>query len=327
MGIFDKRVEMKPYEYPEALEFMKALRGTMWFIDEFRESLKRDVTDYKYNLSETERGVIKRALIAISQIEVSVKTFWAKIGDKMPKAEIYKTGITCAHNEVIHEEAYSELLTELGIEDEFSLALQEPCIQGRVDYLTKYLRGASDSKEENYALTLILFSAFIEACSLFSQFYIIKSFCQRKQTMKTIDNIIMATAKEEDLHFQFGAYLTNIIKKENPDWFDDNFNEKIKRACKKAYEAEMDIVDWILGEEGLDFVSREEVDNFLKYRFNLATESVGIEGLYEVDQVALKESSQWFEEERVLDARNDFFDSQSINYAVGQQDISPDSLF
>ncbi len=128
MGIFDKRVEMKPYEYPEALEFMKALRGTMWFIDEFRESLKRDVTDYKYNLSETERGVIKRALIAISQIEVSVKTFWGKIGDKMPKAEIYKTGITCAHNEVIHEEAYSELLTELGIEDEFSLALQEPCI-------------------------------------------------------------------------------------------------------------------------------------------------------------------------------------------------------
>lgn len=327
MGIFDKRVEMKPYEYPEALEFMKALRGTMWFIDEFRESLKRDVSDYKYKLSENERGVVKRALIAISQIEVSVKTFWAKIGEKMPKPEIYKAGITCAHNEVIHEEAYSELLSELGIEDEFSIALQEPCILGRVDYLTKYLRGASDSKEENYALTLILFSAFIEACSLFSQFYIIKSFCQRKQTMKTIDNIIMATAKEEDLHFQFGAYLTNVIKKENPNWFDENFGLKIQRACMKAYQAEMGIVDWILGPDPLDFITAEEVDNFLKDRFNKSLDSVGVERIFEVDIDKLSEASKWFEEERVLDTRNDFFDSQSINYTVGQQDISPDSLF
>lgn len=327
MGIFDKRVEMKPYEYPESLEFMKALRGTMWFIDEFRESLKRDVSDYKYKLTEDERGVIKRSLIAISQIEVSVKTFWAKIGDKMPKPEIYKAGITCAHNEVIHEEAYSELLSVLGIEDEFSIALKEPCIQGRVDYLTKYLRGAADSKEENYALTLILFSAFIEACSLFSQFYIIKSFCQKRQTMKTIDNIIMATAKEEDLHFQFGAYLTNVIKKENPKWFDEHFNEKIVRACKKAYKAEMGIVDWILGDDNLDFISKNEVDNFLKYRFNLAVESVGVRKVYDVDEITLGESSKWFEEERVLDARNDFFDSQGINYTVGGQDISPDSLF
>jgi len=45
--------------------------------------------------------------------------------------------------------------------------IQNPVIQGRVDYLTKYLKGASDNSNENYTLTLTLFSIFIENVSLF----------------------------------------------------------------------------------------------------------------------------------------------------------------
>src|SRR5690606_30481542 len=160
---------------------------------------------------------------------------------------------TFAHSEVLHQEAYSELLTRLDLEKEFEIVLEEPVIQGRVEYLTKYLKGAAQNQKENYVLNLLLFSAFIESCSLFSQFFIIKSFCQKKQKLKTIDNIIMATAKEEDVHFQFGAYLINIIKREYPEWFNEEFYSKVKRACKKAFDAELEIVDWIFGGEDLDF--------------------------------------------------------------------------
>jgi ribonucleoside-diphosphate reductase beta chain len=327
MSIFDKRVAVKPYEYEHLLDYMKAIRGTIWYIDEFKERLDRDVNDYHNVLTKQERGVIKRALLAISQIEVSVKTFWGKVGDNLPKPEIYMVGYTFAMNEVIHQEAYSELLTRLGLEGEFAKALKEPVIQGRVDYLTKYIKGASENKQENYALNLLLFSAFIESCSLFSQFYIVKSFCQKKQKLKTIDNIIMATAKEEDVHFQFGAALINIIKKEYPEWFNEDFYAKIRRACKKAYEAELKIIDWIFKGEDLDFISRAEADLFIQDRFNKALEAIGMSPMFEVDVAQLGETSKWFEEERVLDVRVDFFDVQSPNYTVGQQDISAESLF
>ena len=46
--------------------------------------------------------------------------------------------------------------------NEFDQLLQNPVIQGRVDYLTKYLNGASDNSNENYTLTITLFSIFIE---------------------------------------------------------------------------------------------------------------------------------------------------------------------
>lgn len=327
MSIFDKRVAVKPYEYPELLSYMNAIRGTIWYIDEFKERLDRDISDYHNVLTKKERGVIKRALLAISQIEVSVKTFWGKVGDNLPKPEIYMVGYTFAMNEVIHQEAYSELLTRLGLENEFAKALKDPVIEGRVDYLTKYIKGASENKQENYALNLLLFSAFIESCSLFSQFYIVKSFCQKRQKLKTIDNIIMATAKEEDVHFQFGVALINIIKKEYPEWFNEDFYNKIRRACKKAYEAELKIIDWIFNEEDLDFLSKKDVDVFIQDRFNKALFEIGIEPMFEVDLEQLGESAKWFEEERVLDVRVDFFDVQSPNYTIGQQDISAESLF
>lgn len=323
MSIFDKRLSVKPYEYPEVLEYMKAIRGTMWFIDEFKERLDRDVIDYNKNLTPQEKSVIKKSLLAISQIEVAVKAFWGNIHEKMPKTEIAMVGYTFAHSEVLHQEAYSELLSRLDLEKEFEVVLQEPVIQGRVDYLTKYLKGASHNQKENYALNLLLFSAFIEACSLFSQFYIVKSFCQKKQKLKTVDNIIMATAKEEDVHFQFGAYLINIIKREYPEWFNEDFYAKVRRACKKALEAELDIVDWIFDGQDLDFLKRSEVKSFLHSRFNNALEHIGMEPMFE----DMNEHESWFEEERILDVRGDFFDIQLINYTVGQQDISAETLF
>jgi len=327
MSIFDKRIAVKPYEYPELLSYMNAIRGTMWFIDEFKERLDRDISDYHNVLTKKERGVIKRALLAISQIEVSVKTFWGKVGDNLPKPEIYMVGYTFAMNEVIHQEAYSELLTRLGLESEFAKALKDPVIEGRVEYLTKYIKGASENKQENYALNLLLFSAFIESCSLFSQFYIVKSFCQKKQKLKTVDNIIMATAKEEDVHFQFGVALINIIKREYPEWFNEDFYNKIRRACKKAYEAELKIIDWIFNGEDLSFLKKEEVELFIQDRFNKALKEIGIEKMFDIDTTKLGDSLKWFEEERVLDVRVDFFDIQSPNYTIGQQDISPESLF
>ena len=317
---------VKPYEYSYLLDYMKAIRNSMWFIDEFKESLIRDISDYNFKLNDVERSIVNRCLLAISQIEVSVKTFWAKVGDNLPKPEIYMVGYSFAESEVRHMEAYSEILTLLKLEDRFKKVLENPIIGGRVDYLTKYLKGASENTKENYALNLLLFSSFIESCSLFSQFLIVKSFCKHRNQLKTIDNIIMATQKEEDIHFQFGIELIKIIKKEYPEWFNDDFYNKIYRACKKAYEAELNIINWIFEKGELDFITKDEVIEFIKERFNKSLRALDLKNVFEVDKELLKKTN-WFNEEMLVDVRPDFFDIQSVNYTVGNQDISADSLF
>jgi len=215
--IFEKRVAFKPFEYPEITAFKDAINHSYWLVSEW--SFISDIHEFKTKLSKVEKNIIKNALLAISQIEVSVKRFWTKLGDRFPKAEFEQVGVTFGESEVRHSDAYSHLLQVLGFNDEFSTLLNVPVIQGRVEYLTKYLKGASDNSNENYTLTLTLFSIFIENVSLFSQFVVIKSFNKHMNLLKDIDNVVQATQKEELVHAQFGSYIIDQIRKEKPEWF------------------------------------------------------------------------------------------------------------
>lgn len=90
--IFKKRVNLKPYEYPELLEYKDSMRHSYWISDEFNYTA--DIQDFKTNIDEVEKSAITRAMLAISQIEVSVKRFWSDIYHYMPKPEIDMVGVT-----------------------------------------------------------------------------------------------------------------------------------------------------------------------------------------------------------------------------------------
>jgi ribonucleotide reductase beta subunit family protein with ferritin-like domain len=195
VGIFDKRTSFKPFEDPDVIKYKDAINHSYWLVTEW--NFTSDIQDFHTKLTSSEQRTIKNALLAISQIEISVKRFWTKLGDRFPKAEYEQVGVTFGESEVRHADAYSHLLEVLGLNDEFTMLLENPVIQARVEYLTKYLKGASDTTDESYTLTLALFALFVENVSLFSQFAIIKSFNKYRNLLKDVDNVVQATAKEE----------------------------------------------------------------------------------------------------------------------------------
>jgi ribonucleoside-diphosphate reductase beta chain len=324
--IFDRRINVMPYEYPEALDFREAIRHSRWDIEEFKEKIKSDAFEFNHKLTDTEREVVKRTLLAISQIEVSVKRFWGKLGDHIDKPEFQFVGATFAENEVVHALAYKKLLEVLGFMNEFEALLTNPVIMGRVDYLTKYLKNSGNNAEQVYTLNLSLFSMFIENVSLFSQFAIVKSFTKHKNLLKEVDTIIEATMKEELIHAQFGIYLINLIKKEYPEWFDDEFYSKMYRASKKAYEAEKKILEWIFETGEIDSITLESLDEFIKNRFNDSLTGIGGKALFEVDEVKLK-PLYWMVEAIYGYVRNDFFATQSTNYTKSNKSVTAFDLF
>jgi ribonucleoside-diphosphate reductase beta chain len=324
MGIFDKRVAFKPFEYPEILEYKNAINHSYWLVSEW--NFIGDIHDFSVKLTDVEKSAIKNAMLAISQIEVSVKKFWTKLGDRFPKAEFEQVGVTFGESEVRHSDAYSHLLQVLGFNDDFVMLLENPVIQGRVDYLTKYLKGASDNSNENYTLTLTLFSIFIENVSLFSQFLIIKSFNKYKNTLKDIDNDVQATQKEETIHALFGVALIKLIQKEQPDWFNDEFFIKLQRACKKAYDAECNIINWIFEAGELEFLPKDVVIEFIKNRFNESLAMLGAEQAFDVDKKKL-EKVRWFDDEIYAEVNTDFFHKKPVTYSKKVQAITAEDIF
>ena len=322
--IFAKRVNLKPYEYPELYEYVSAIRHSYWIHTEF--NFTSDIQDFKARLTDRERNAIKNAMIAISQIEVAVKSFWGDIHKVISKPEVGSVGATFAESEVRHADAYSHLLEILGLNGEFDKIQNNPVLTRRVRYLEASLMNSKSSNQQDYTESVLLFSLFIEHVSLFSQFLIIMAFNKHRNMLKGVSNVVEATSKEEQIHGDFGIDIINIIKKENPDWFDDLYVNKIHQMCKEAYESEMDIVNWIFEDGELDFIPVKQIDEFLKDRFNRSLESIGFPKLFDVDPNILIDT-EWFNDEIIGTKHGDFFVKRSINYSKRTQSITSDDLF
>ena len=213
-NIFEKRINLKPYEYPELNEYVDAIRHSYWIHSEF--NFTSDIQDFKTRLTIVEQNAIKNTMLAISQIEVAVKSFWGEIYNKMPKPEIGSVGATFAESEVRHHDAYSHLLEILGLNNEFKHLKKKPVIMRRVHYLETALKNAKSEDNQEYAESILLFSLFIEHVSLFSQFLIIMAFNKHKNMLKGVSNVVEATSKEEQIHGDFGIDIINwlIINRE-----------------------------------------------------------------------------------------------------------------
>lgn len=322
--IFAKRVNLKPYEYPELYEYVDAIRHSYWVHTEFNYT--SDVQDFHVNVTEKERSAIKNSMLAIAQIEVAVKTFWGDIYKKMPKPEIGAVGATFAESEVRHADAYAHLLEILGLNDEFTKIQDIPVIQDRMNYLEKVIELSRTSENREYAHAVMLFSLFVEHVSLFSQFLIMMSFNKHKNLFKGISNAVEATSKEENLHGMFGIDVINVIKKEHPEWFDQECHDLIINACKEAYEAESGIVDWIYEKGELDFLPAANVKEFIKHRLNNSLASIGLPRIFEVSE-ALLEETDWFDNEVIATKHVDFFHKRSINYNKRSASVTSDDLF
>jgi ribonucleoside-diphosphate reductase beta chain len=322
--IFDEQISRKPNKYPWTEEYITSMHNGFWTDKEF--SFKSDVQQFKVNLTDQEREIIIRCLSAIGQIEVAVKTFWAKLGENLPHPSLQDLGYVMANTEVIHNNAYERLLTVLGLEDIFEENLKLEWIQGRVKYLKKYTHRFYKDSKKQYLYALILFTLFVENVSLMSQFYVINWFARNKNVLKDTDQQVKYTRNEENIHGLVGTKIINTIKEEYPDLIDQELIDRIVNEAKEAYESEAKIVDWMVNGIKEDGLSAPILKEFIKDRLNESLRGIGFPDAFETDKELLKPTF-WFTEELLGNNLSDFFHSRPVSYAKKSQSFSEDDLF
>lgn len=322
--IFDEQISRKPNRYPWTEAFIEAMHNGFWTDKEF--SFKSDIHQFKTVLTQEEQDIFIRTLSAIGQIEVAVKTFWAKLGDNLPHPSLQDLGYVMANVEVIHNNAYERLITVLGIEDVFEDNLKLEWVQGRVKYLRKYTHRFYKDSKKQYLYALILFTLFVENVSLFSQFYVINWFARERNVMKDTDQQVKYTRNEEGIHALVGIKIINTIKEEYPELFDEELIEKIRSEAESAFEAESKIVDWMLGDLNEETISPQILKEFIKKRINESLIQIGIPNVFELDNEIIKKT-MWFDEELLGNNMTDFFHSRPVEYSKSSQSFDEDELF
>lgn len=324
MKIFDEQIPRKPDHYPWTQEFINAMWEGHWTPNEF--NFKSDLHDFKTVLSEQERQIIVRTLTAIGQIEIAVKKFWAKLGDNLPHPSLTDMGLVMANIEVIHNIAYEKLLTVLGLTEQFQENLKEGVINGRVNYLRKYLSKVYEEDKKQYVYSLILFTLFVENISLFSQFYVVLWFGRYKNLLKDTNQQVLYTKNEELIHAQIGTKLINVIREEYPELFDEELEQRILHEAEEAFSAESKIIDWILGDYEGSRINAEILKEYVKQRINDSLVGIGYSPIYKIDE-NLYRDFEWMNEEVLGNSMTDFFFKRPTEYSKKSRVYAEEELF
>jgi ribonucleoside-diphosphate reductase beta chain len=134
------------------------------------------------------------------------------------------------------------------------------------------------------------------------------------------------TRNEENIHALVGIKIINTIRKELPELFDEELEEKIAQEAEEAFKAEAKIVDWMINGIQEPGLNADIVKEFIKNRINESLKQIGFKPVFEIDN-SLLESTMWFEEELLGNNMTDFFHSRPVEYSKKNQSFSEDDLF
>lgn len=325
MNIFEKVSHIDP-NYQHLEKYVNIMYRGFWTPAKYEKGIKEVDAPHFFNvLGEVDQEAIKRSILAISIVEDKVKTFWSSLAIDIPQTIIGDVGGLFSMSEVTHRRSYHSLADILKVDSDD--IQKHDALKGRLEYLAKYIE--VDPKiigKKRILKKLVLFTSLVERCSLFTQFYILMSYAYNNRGLKTISSLQESTALEENIHYEFGIELINIIKSQFPQMWDEYFIELVTDNIKIAYQSELNLIDWFF-EKGIpEHLTKKEVINFLNYNFNTVCKDLKLDLFYEIDEKLYNEKNSWFKTKVFMTTEPDFFDSAVSGYASDDEQIDIDNF-
>ena len=261
MGLFDKRVEYKPFEYPVYYTegWLKQAQA-FWLHTEI--SMSGDVKDWNEKLTESEKSLVGNILLGFAQTECAVSDYWTQSVVKwFPKHEIQQMAMLFGSQETIHAVAYSYLNETLGLDD-FKAFLHEPATAERFANLVA-TEGRSTT---DIGRSLAVFSAFAEGVSLYSAFAVLYSF-QLRNLLKGIGQQMKWSVRDESLHSKMGCQLFRHMCEEDPTLL-DNCRQDVITAAETMVELEIKYIDKMFEAGEIEGIKSYDLVQFIKKRTN-----------------------------------------------------------
>ena len=261
MGLFDERIEYKPFEYPEYYTegWLKQAQA-FWLHTEI--SMSGDVKDWNERLTDKEKSLVGNILLGFAQTECAVSDYWTqKVVGWFPKHEIQQMAMMFGSQETIHAVAYSYLNETLGLED-FKAFLHEPATAKRFENLVAY----EGNSPRGIASSLAIFSAFAEGVSLYSAFAVLYSF-QMRNLLKGIGQQMKWSVRDESLHSKMGCRLFRHMCEEDNQLL-ELCRSNVIRAAEDMVQLEAMYIQRMFEAGEIEGISSYDLINFIKKRAN-----------------------------------------------------------
>ena len=323
MGLFDKRIPYKPFEYPEYYTegWLKQAQA-FWLHTEI--PMSGDVKDWNERLTLPEKNLVGNILLGFAQTECAVSDYWTqKVVSWFPKHEIQQMAMMFGSQETIHAVAYSYLNETLGLED-YEAFLHEPATAERFENLVSY-----DGKVDPIMIgkSLAVFSAFAEGVSLYSAFAVLYSF-QMRNLLKGVGQQMKWSVRDESLHSKMGCQLFRHLCSEFTELKED-CKEHIIKAANIMVDLELKYIDKMFEMGDIEGLKANDLKQFILKRANEKLVELGYKqhnNYFEYDKKAAK-NLDWFYHLTGGHTHTDFFAIRSTDYSKANEGEDFDDIW
>lgn len=319
MTIFDNEVYLNP-NYSFLDRYVNIMYKGFWTPAKYEKLIHEvDSPHFHNNMESLDKDVIRRCILAIAMVEDKVKSFWSTLHVDLPQTIISDIGALFGMSETTHRRSYHSLADEIGVD--VSEIEKHAVLKDRLAYLNKHLE--KDPKiigKKRILKKLILFTSLVERGSLFTQFYILMSYAKHNRGLKTISSLQQTTASEELVHYSFGIDVINIIKREQPQLWEEYLIDLVEKNLLMAYNTELRLIDWFFENGVPPHITKEEVINFLNYNFNIISKDLELSINFDFDAELYNEKSEWMML-KLHSSEPDFFDNAVGGYSSQEEEI------
>ena len=281
---------LRPMRYPLFYKmYQDAIKNT-WTVEEVDFSI--DVNDLRRKMTDADRHLIHRlvAFFATGDSIVAnnlVLNLYKHIN--APEARMYLS--RQLYEEALHVQFYLTLLdtyipdiTER--EKAFSAINTIPSIKMKADFMFKWISSINNLDEcrtkedrQNFLLNMICFASCVEGLFFFGAFAYVY-YLRSRGILPGLASGTNWVFRDESCHMNFAFEVVDTVRREEPDLFDANLENKIIEMIDEAIECEFQFAEDVL-QHGVMGMSLDDMREYLEFVANQRLRRLGLPTRYE----------------------------------------------
>jgi len=289
--ILDPGLELtlRPMKYPHFYDMYRNAIKNTWTVEEV--DFSSDVSDLANKLSKSERHLIRRlvAFFATGDSIVSnnlVLNLYKHINS--PEARLYMS--RQLFEEALHVQFYLTLL-DTYIPDHkeraeaFSAIHNIPSLKQKADFCFKWMDSISKldkletkANRKDFLMNLVCYAACIEGLFFFAAFAYVY-YLRSKGMLNGLATGTNWVFRDESAHIVYAYEVIRIVKEEEPDLWDHEFEQRVIGMMDDAIECEMGFAVDLL-EGGVAGLSSKDMRTYLQFIVDQRLIALGIPAQY-----------------------------------------------
>jgi len=314
-------VQLYPMKHTFAWEAYNVGNSNHWLPTEI--NMQKDVEQWRspYALTDDERRALKTVLgffTTADSIAANNIVLAAYKHITSPECRLYL--LRQAYEEAVHTHAYQYIVESLGLDEGeiFNMYREVKSIYDKESFVLSFNEGIFDpnfrtgtvENDQKFVENMVIFSVIMEGIFFYSSFAVILGFKRQNKMVGSAEQIEYIM-RDESQHLNFGIEMINTIKKERPEVWTPEFQEKLIRHVKEAAKLEYTFAATAFP-KGIFGMNADSFRAYIEYIADRRLNRIGLPS-----QFNTANPFTWMSETIDLSKEKNFFETRVTEYKTG----------